>query len=127
MPGGVIRTLRAAASRGALCAAPWGGNIENRAHHRYMRVTTRRPDILTRFLSVGRYVFGRALQTKRPLFSPQRMLRAPQKLAQVIFSPLNFLARPNARVLMYTCKAASRNFFGRGYSAVHGKTHQEVG
>jgi hypothetical protein len=37
----VTRTLRAAASRGALCAAPGGGNIENRSKHRRARVPTR--------------------------------------------------------------------------------------
>jgi hypothetical protein len=51
--------------------------------------------------------------TQTPSFSrslcfPQRTLRAPPKLAQVTFPPLNFLAHPNARFFVHICKDVSR-------------------
>jgi hypothetical protein len=73
---GSIRTLRAAASRGALCAAPWGGNIENRAHQCNVPAPTAVPNPPTTCSSVGWAFLGHALH-HCPCHPSLRTLRAP--------------------------------------------------
>ena len=66
----------AAASRGALCAAPWGGNIENRAHQCNVPAPTAVPNPPTTCSSVGWAFLGHALH-HCPCHPSLRTLRAP--------------------------------------------------
>ena len=110
------------ARRRTICGVSSGRNIENRPRRCASTAATAVPNILTPFSKGGMRVFGRALQPKRPLFSPQRTLQAPTKPAQVPFPPMKFMAPLATRVLMHTYKAAFRKFFGRFCRAVHEKS-----